>query len=69
MTWGGTKIVFIKIVTLETGDMAQKVFFGAFWTHSRQITHCVKKKGRKDIFRFSTRFSTTMPKEGKIGFF
>jgi hypothetical protein len=28
MTWGGTKFFFIKIVTLETGDMPQKVFFG-----------------------------------------
>jgi hypothetical protein len=46
MTWGGTKkIFFIKIVTLETGDMAQKVFFGAFWTHWRQVTGppCQKK--------------------------
>jgi hypothetical protein len=24
---------FREIVTLETGDMPQKVFFGAFWTH------------------------------------
>jgi hypothetical protein len=24
---------FSKIVTLETGDMLQKVFFGNFWTH------------------------------------
>jgi hypothetical protein len=38
MTWGVTKIFFIKIVTLETGDMPQKVFFGAFWTHWRQVT-------------------------------
>jgi hypothetical protein len=22
-----------EIVTLETGDMPQKVLFGAFWTH------------------------------------
>jgi hypothetical protein len=22
-----------EIVTLETGDMPQKVFFGVFWTH------------------------------------
>jgi hypothetical protein len=28
MTWGGTKKPFIKIVTLETGDMPQKVLFG-----------------------------------------
>jgi hypothetical protein len=27
MTWGSTKF-FIKIVTLETGDMPQKVLFG-----------------------------------------
>jgi hypothetical protein len=27
MTYGGTNFFFIKIVTLETGDMAQKVFF------------------------------------------
>jgi hypothetical protein len=33
MTWGGTKIFFREIVTLETGDMPQKVFFGAFLTH------------------------------------
>jgi hypothetical protein len=33
MTWGGTKIFFSEIVTLETGDMPQNVFFGAFWTH------------------------------------
>jgi hypothetical protein len=33
MTWGGTKKTFREIVTLETGDMLQKVFFGAFWTH------------------------------------
>jgi hypothetical protein len=33
MTWGGTKIFFREIVTLETADMPQKVFFGAFWTH------------------------------------
>jgi hypothetical protein len=32
MTWGGTKKKFREIVTLETGDMPQKVFFGAFWT-------------------------------------
>jgi hypothetical protein len=32
MTWGGTK-KNSEIVTLETGDMPQKVFFGAFWTH------------------------------------
>jgi hypothetical protein len=38
MTWGGTKFFFIEIVNLETGDMAQKVFFGAFWTHSRKVT-------------------------------
>jgi hypothetical protein len=48
MTWGGTKKQISKIVTLETGDMAQKVFFGAFWTHSRQKRdHCVKKIIRK----------------------
>jgi hypothetical protein len=35
---GRHQIFFIKIVTLETGDMAIKVFFGAFWTHSRQLT-------------------------------
>jgi hypothetical protein len=28
LCWGGTKIVFIEIVTLETGDMPQKVLFG-----------------------------------------
>jgi hypothetical protein len=33
MTWGGTKKKFSEIVTLETGDMPQNVFFGAFWTH------------------------------------
>jgi hypothetical protein len=45
MTWGGTNIFFIKIVTLETGDMPQKVFFGVFWTHWRQVTGptCQKK--------------------------
>jgi hypothetical protein len=37
MTWGGTKIFFREIVTLETWDMPQKVFFGAFWTHWRQV--------------------------------
>jgi hypothetical protein len=30
MTWGGTKIFFREIVTPKTGDMPQKVFFGAF---------------------------------------
>jgi hypothetical protein len=30
MTWGGTKKKFREIVTLETGDMPQKVFFGVF---------------------------------------
>jgi hypothetical protein len=39
MTWGGTKKFFREIVTLETGDMPQKVFFGAFWTH------CMKAGG------------------------
>jgi hypothetical protein len=33
MTWGGTKKKFSEIVTLETGDMPKKVFFGAFRTH------------------------------------
>jgi hypothetical protein len=33
MMWGGTKNFFREIITLETGDMPQKVFFGAFWTH------------------------------------
>jgi hypothetical protein len=33
MMWGGTKKNFREIITLETGDMPQKVFFGAFWTH------------------------------------
>jgi hypothetical protein len=33
MTWGGIKNFFREIVTLETGDMPQKVFFGVFWTH------------------------------------
>jgi hypothetical protein len=33
MTWGGTKNFFREIVTLETGDMPKKVFFGVFWTH------------------------------------
>jgi hypothetical protein len=28
MTWGGTKKKIREIVTLETGDMPQKVFFG-----------------------------------------
>jgi hypothetical protein len=28
MTWGGTIIFFIEIVTLKTGDMPQKVLFG-----------------------------------------
>jgi hypothetical protein len=28
MTWGGTKKKIIEIVTLETGDMPQKVLFG-----------------------------------------
>jgi hypothetical protein len=28
MTWGGTKNFFREIVTLKTGDMPQKVFFG-----------------------------------------
>jgi hypothetical protein len=28
MTWVGPNIFFIKIVTLETGDMPQKVLFG-----------------------------------------
>jgi hypothetical protein len=28
MTWGGTKKKVIKTVTLETGDMPQKVLFG-----------------------------------------
>jgi hypothetical protein len=27
MTWGGTNFFFIEIVTLETGDMPQKVLF------------------------------------------
>jgi hypothetical protein len=45
MTWGGTKFFYIKIVTLETGEMPQKVLFGAFWTHWRQVTGppCQKK--------------------------
>jgi hypothetical protein len=30
MTWRGTKKFFREIVTLETGDMPQKVLFGAF---------------------------------------
>jgi hypothetical protein len=30
MTWGGTKKNIIKIVTLETGDMPQKVFLVLF---------------------------------------
>jgi hypothetical protein len=38
MTWGGTKKNIIKMVTLETGDMPQKVFFGVFGTHWRQVT-------------------------------
>jgi hypothetical protein len=33
MTWGATKKKISEIVTLETGDMPQSVFFGAFWTH------------------------------------
>jgi hypothetical protein len=33
MMWGGTKKKFREIIILETGDMPQKVFFGAFWTH------------------------------------
>jgi hypothetical protein len=33
MTWEGTNKKISKIVTLETGDMHQKVFFGDFWTH------------------------------------
>jgi hypothetical protein len=50
MTWGGTKINIIKIVTLETGDMPQKVFFGAFWTHWRRVTGppCQKKVSKYD---------------------
>jgi hypothetical protein len=28
MTWGGAEFCFIEIVTLETGDMPQKVLFG-----------------------------------------
>jgi hypothetical protein len=45
MTWGGTKKNIIKIVKLETRDMPQKVFFGAFWTHWMQVTGppCQKK--------------------------
>jgi hypothetical protein len=45
MTWGGTIFFFIKIVTLETGDMPQKVFFVVFWTYWRQVTGppCQKK--------------------------
>jgi hypothetical protein len=31
MTWGGTQKILREIVTLETEDMPQKVFFGAFW--------------------------------------
>jgi hypothetical protein len=51
MTWGGTNFFFIKIVTLKTGDMAQKVFFGDFWTHWRQVTGplCQKKSFKKKI--------------------
>jgi hypothetical protein len=30
MMWGGTKKKFREIVTLETGDMSQKVFFWCF---------------------------------------
>jgi hypothetical protein len=30
MTWGGIKKKFREIVTLETGDMPQKVFFWCF---------------------------------------
>jgi hypothetical protein len=30
-------IIGTKKIIRETGDMPQKVFFGAFWTHSRQV--------------------------------
>jgi hypothetical protein len=30
MTWGGTKFFFREIVTLETGDIPQKVFLVLF---------------------------------------
>jgi hypothetical protein len=48
MTWGGTKIFFSEIVTLETGDMPQKVFFGPI--EGRWMRHHVKQKIRKLYF-------------------
>jgi hypothetical protein len=48
MTWGGTKKKIREIVTLETGDMHQKVFFGPI--EGRWRWHPVKKKVRKLYF-------------------
>jgi hypothetical protein len=46
MTWGGTKKIF-KIVTLETGDMLQKVRFGPmFEAGAVAEAHCQKNKSR-----------------------
>jgi hypothetical protein len=46
LCWGGTKIVFIEIVTLETGDMPQKVLFGPI-----AEAPCQKKKIENYIFK------------------
>jgi hypothetical protein len=45
MTRGGTQKEFIQILIIETGDMPQKVLFGPFLTHLRQVTEppCQKK--------------------------
>jgi hypothetical protein len=51
MTWGGTKIFFSEIVTLETGDMPQKVFLVFFGPiEGRWQWHPVKTKNSKIIF-------------------
>jgi hypothetical protein len=42
---------FREIVTLETGDMPQKVFIGVFWTQWRQVAVApCQKKNSKIIF-------------------
>jgi hypothetical protein len=54
MTWVGTKKIIIKILTLETGDMPQKVFFGAFWTHWRQVTGPPCQKSLESMIKSCT---------------
>jgi hypothetical protein len=40
-----------NFIMTKTGDMPQKVFFGAFWTHSRQMDEApCQKNNRKFDF-------------------